>query len=206
MSLYLGLSILLNLNVFSDGSAKIWKENTFDQIYQFQFSDSCDSLIINHDENICAGLFNHTYLRFFDLNSFKNLGKVFIHQNEVNCMGFIFKNQGLILTTLQDNVYVLDVQNWDPLSVLFTEIDKTFMPRNQFFSNINTKHITDNLSLCLFSFSDGTVCVLEVEKIDNRITSKVIDKFCMFEYQIAKSEDADIVELYQNLTKYRVKS
>jgi len=119
-------------------------------------------------------------------------------------MGFIFNNQGLIVTTLQDHVFIIDIQNWDPLSVLYTEIDNSFMPKNQFFSHIDTKHITENRSLCLLSFSDGTSTVLELEKVQGRIQSKVLDKFCMFEYQIAKSEDADIVELYQNLTKYRV--
>lgn len=119
-------------------------------------------------------------------------------------MGFIFNNTGLIITTLQDHVFILDIQNWDPLSILYTEIDNSFMPKNQFFSHIDTKMISETKSLCLLSFSDGTSTVLEVEKIQGRIQSKVIDKFCMFEYQIAKSEDADIVELYQNLTKYRV--
>lgn len=179
-------------------------EDSFDQKYQFQFSDTCNEIIVSTNDDIAAGIFNHTFIRIFDLKNYKNLGRVFIHQNEVNCIGWIFNNQGLLITTLQDHVFVLDIQNWDPLSILYTEIDNSFMPKNQFFSHIDSKNITENRTLCSLSFSDGTCTVIEIEKIHGRITSKVIDKFCMFEYQITKSEDAEIVELYQNLTKYRV--
>ena len=139
-------------------------------------------------------------------NKFKNLGKVNIPENEISCFGMIFNNQGIILSTLQDRIYILDIQNWEVLNILFTEIDTTQfnLPKNQFYKSIDTKSINPNKSLALFSFSDGTIVLLNVEKDNARITSSVIDKFNMFEYHIKKSDDVHIAELYKNLTKIRV--
>ena len=92
------------------------------------------------------------------------------------------------------------------MNILFTEIDTTQfnLPKNQFYKSIDTKSINPNKSLALFSFSDGTIVLLNVEKDNARITSSVIDKFNMFEYHIKKSDDVHIAELYKNLTKIRV--
>lgn len=138
--------------------------------------------------------------------NYKFLGKVNIPENEINCFGMIFNNQGIILSTLQDKMFILDVQNWDKLNILFTEIDtSTFnFPKNQFYKYIDTKNINQNKSLALFSFSDGSIMLLSIEKDNGRITTSVVDKFNMFEYHISKSDDVNIAELYKNLTKIRV--
>jgi hypothetical protein len=139
-------------------------------------------------------------------NKFKNLGKVHIPENEINCFGMIFNNQGIVLSTLQDKMFILDVQNWEVLNILFTEVDtSTFnLPKNQYYKFIDTKNINQNKSLALFSFSDGSIVLLSLEKDNTRINANIVDRFNMFEYHISKSDDVHIAELYKNLTKIRV--
>ena len=136
----------------------------------------------------------------------KSLGIIKIPENDINCVQYIFNDQGYLVSTLQDKLFVLDVQNWEPLSVLFSEIDNDFMPKNQFFKFIDTKNISNEKSLALMAFSDGTCVVLAVEKNQGKVDSAIVDRFNMFEYHIAKSEDMQTAELYQNLTKFRVKN
>lgn len=139
-------------------------------------------------------------------NKLKSLGKVILPENEINGFGLIFNSQGMILTTLQDKLFVFDVQNWEVLNILFTEIDTSSfnLPKNQFYKSIDTKNINSNKTLALFSFSDGTVCLISFEKDNGRITANLVDKFNMFEYHISKSDDTNISELYKNLIKTRV--
>ncbi len=132
------------------------------------------------------------------------MGKIKIPDNDINCVQYIFKDQGFLVSSIQDRLFVLDVQNWDPLSVFFSEIDNDFMPKNQFFKYIDSKNISNTKSLALMSFSDGTCTVISIEKSLGKVDSSIVDKFNMFEYHISKSEDIQTAELYQNLTKFRV--
>ena len=159
--------------------------------------------MINHSDNVCTVIYDN-YMRIYDMNSLRSLGKIKIPDNDINYYGFIFNYQGMIVSTLQDRVFIFDVQNWDPLSLLYTEISNSFMPKNQFFKSIDTKSLNMNKSLVVISFSDGTTSVVSLEKNKGKIETEVIDKFNMFEYHISKSDDMHIAEMYQNLTKFRV--
>jgi hypothetical protein len=147
-------------------------------------------------------------LRLFNMkdNKFKSIGKVNLPENEINCFGLIFNSQGIVLTTLQDRLFVFDVQNWEVLNILFTEIETSLfnLPKNQFYKSIDTKNINPNKTLVLFTFSDGTVALLSFEKDNGKITANLIDKFNMFEYHISKSDDTNISDLYKSLIKIRV--
>lgn len=156
-------------------------------------------------ENCCVSLFNASHLRVFNLKDFKSVGKINIPENDINCFNFIFNYQALVVTTIQDNVFILDIQNWNPLSILFTKIDNSIFPKNQISKHIDSKMVDFNKSIVSLSFSDGTVCTLEIYKSEGKISNKLIDKFNMFEYHISKSDDIQIAQLYQNLTNYRVK-
>jgi WD40 repeat protein len=187
-----------------DGIVRCWTQDTFDQKFQFMKLDSkCESAMINHSDNVCTVIYDN-YMRIYDMNSLRSLGKIKIPDNDINYYGFIFNYQGMIVSTLQDRVFIFDVQNWDPLSLLYTEISNSFMPKNQFFKSIDTKSLNMNKSLVVISFSDGTTSVVSLEKNKGKIETEVIDKFNMFEYHISKSDDMHIAEMYQNLTKFRV--
>lgn len=192
-----------------DGTIRIWTQDTFDQKTQVLYlNEKCQNAVMNPNDNVLISNYNKVFLRLFSLNDskFKPLGKVHIPENEINCFGLIFNNQGVVLSTLQDRMFVLDVQNWEILNILFTEIDtSTFnLPKNQFYKFIDTKNVNQSKSLALFSFSDGTIALLSFEKDNLRINVNVVDRFNMFEYHISKSDDVQIAELYKNLTKIRV--
>jgi hypothetical protein len=138
------------------------------------------------------------------LASLKSLGKIKIPEYDINFAQYIFEDQGLLVSTSQDKVFVLDIQNWEPLGVMYSQLENDFMPKNQFFKNIDTKNIDSKSSLAVMSFSDGSCCVISIEKNQGKIDSAIVDKFNMFEYHISKSEDMLSAELYQNLTKFRV--
>ena len=103
----------------------------------------------------------------------------------------------------QDKVFVLDFQNWDPLSVLYTETNSSFIPKNQQFKSLDSLNVNKTFSFCSMSFSNGTIILLGLSKKLDKIDTEIIDKFNLFEYQISKSEDLTTAELFKNLTKYR---
>jgi len=189
-----------------DGTVRAWTQDSFDQKFQFwKKNEICNSIILSNTEERGTILYNNNYLRVYNLATLKSLGKIKIPENDINCVQYIFNNQGFLVSTLQDRLFVLDVQNWEPMSLLFSEINNDFMPKNQFFKNIDTKSVSNNKSLALMAFSDGTCVVLSVEKNQGKVDSAIVDKFNIFEYHIAKSEDMQTAEMYHNLTKFRVK-
>jgi WD40 repeat protein len=194
------------LSTGDDGTLRCWTQNSFDQKFQFTkvLDSKCDMVLLNPMENLSVALYDNSYLRVFNMKSLKSIGKLKIPDHDINNISFIFNYQGLILTTLQDKVYVLDVQNWEPLNVLYTEVENNFMPKNQFFKSVDTKNFSGGKSLAVMSFSDGTSVVLKIYKEKGKVETIIIDKFNMFEYHISKSDDVHIAEMYQNLTKYRV--
>jgi len=194
------------LSCGDDGTVRAWTQDTFDQKFQFwKKNERCNSVILSNTESRGTILFNNNYLRVYNLETLKSLGKIKIPDNNINCVQYIFNNQGFIVSTLEDRLFIFDIQNWEPLSVLFSEIENDFMPKNQFFKYIDSKNIDNNKSLALMSFSDGTCTVISVEKNLGKIESTIVDRFNMFEYHISKSEDVQTAELYQNLTKFRVR-
>lgn len=146
-----------------------------------------------------------TCLRVYNLEKLKLLGKITLPENGIYINNFklIFNGKGLICTTYQDKVFVLDFQNWDPLSVLYTETNSSFIPKNQQFKSLDSLNVNKTFSFCSMSFSNGTIILLGLSKKLDKIDTEIIDKFNLFEYQISKSEDLTTAELFKNLTKYR---
>jgi hypothetical protein len=138
------------------------------------------------------------------MSSLKSVGKLKIPENDISLFNFIFNYQGLVVTTLQDKIFIFDVQNWDPLNVLYTEISSSFIPKNQFFKSLDSKNITGSRALTVMAFGDGTTIVLSLSKSQGKIEANLIDRFNMFEYHILKSEDNSISDMYQNLSKFKV--
>ena len=146
-----------------------------------------------------------TFLRIYNMSKLKTLGKITIPENGVYISNFklIFNGSGILVTTYQDKVYVLDFQNWDPISVLYTECNNNYIPKNQQFKDIACLDINSHSSLCSMTFSNGTIILSNITKNQSKINMEIVDKFNLFEYHISKSEDLTTAELFKNLTKYR---
>ena len=189
-----------------DGTVRCWTQDTFDQKFQFmKVGDSrCDAAMINPSDNMCAAIYDSSYLRIYNMSSLKSVGKLKIPENDISLFNFIFNYQGLVVTTLQDKICIFDVQNWDPLNVLYTEINSSFIPKNQFFKSLDSKNITGSRALTAMAFGDGTTIVFSLSKSQGKIEANLIDRFNMFEYHILKSEDNSISDMYQNLSKFKV--
>ena len=195
------------LTTGDDGSIRCWTQDTYDMKYQLMKLNKnvkCDSVGINPADQMISAIYDNSYIRVYNMTSLKSVGKIKLPDNDICCYAFIFNYQGMIVTTLQDKIFVLDIQNWDPLNLLYTEIDNSFMPKNQFFKSIDTKNINLHKSIAVMTFSDGSCCVISIEKMRGQIETSIVDKFNMFEYHITKSDDVHVAEMYQNLTKYRV--
>ena len=192
------------LSCGDDGTLRAWTTDSFDQKFQFyKINEICESLLFNKADNLVVVVYENN-MRVYNLTTLKTLGLINIPQNDINFACYIFNNQGMFVSTVQDKLFVLDVQNWDPLCILYTEIDNKFIPPNQISKFIDSKNLSINKTLVSMSFSDGTVCVINLEKIDGKIESSVLDKFNMFEYHISKSDDPHTAELFKNLTRFRV--
>jgi hypothetical protein len=186
-----------------DGTVRAWTPDSFDQKFQFmKINEKCENVYFNKNDNVAVALYESS-VRVFNLSTLKSLGQIKIPENDINIASYIFNNQGLFVSTTQDKLFVLFIQNWDPISVLFTEIDNSFIPVNQMSKYIDSKNLSIAKSLVTMSFSDGTVIVISVEKLDGKVDIAIIDRFNMFEYHISKSDDVITAELFKNLTKFR---
>lgn len=163
------------------------------------------SNILNTSQNQFNPQGIQTFLRVYNMGKLKSLGKITLPESRIfiNNFKLIFNGNGVIVTTYQDKVFVLDIQNWDPLSVLYTETNSNYMPKNQQFKNIDSFDVNSHHTICSMSFSNGTIVVINVIKVQTKIETEIIDKFNLFEYHINKSEDLSTAELFKNLTKYR---
>lgn len=192
-----------------DGTVRCWTADTFDSKFQFiKINEKCTSSKLNPVDNILVNLYNNSYIRVYNMNTLKSVGKIKIPENDINFFGFIFNYKGMIISTEQDKFFIVDIQNSEPLSVLYTEIKLTYensiVPRNAFVKSIDTKNINQNKTYVTLSFSDGNVIVLSIEKIRGKIETAIVDRFNMLEYHNIKSEDVYIAELYQNMARVKV--
>ena len=116
----------------------------------------------------------------------------------------IFDNDAILLITVEKNIYLVNINNLEPLSILFTELtlnNNTILPKNQLCKSLNCKSISKEKGYATFSFTDGTV-VTFLEKIKNQINFILLDKFNMIEIYMQNNEDINVKEIYQNLTNY----
>ena len=100
-------------------------------------------------------------------------------------------------------MYFIDIQNWDPLSVLYTKLAISSIPKNQYCKSLQCKSLSAEKAYVVTSYSDGTVITFSVEKINNRIEIHTIDKFNMIEMHMLKTDDNNVKEMYGNLSKFK---
>ena len=198
-----------NEDVFScgkDGSVRCWTVDSFDQKYQLlKLDQQPDSCVINQKENILLIHYESSYLRLYNLSTLKSLGVIRLPDADISHFALLFNNQAILLTTHQEKMFLIDVQNWEPLSLLHSELFPTpsSIPKNQYCKSLECKNITTEKAYAIATFSDGTVSTFLIEKINSKVEITTIDTFNMIEIHMSKTDDSNIKEMYSNLGKYR---
>ena len=140
------------------------------------------------------------------MTSLKSLGKISIPDEQILYYDLIFNNDAILIITVEKNIYLININNWEPLSVLFTELalrNNTILPKNQLCKSLNCKSISNEKGYATLSFADGTITTFYLEKNKNQVNFTLLDKFNMIEIYMQNHEDQNIKEMYQNLTNYR---
>jgi WD40 repeat protein len=180
--------------------------DSFDQKFQLlKLGQNPDAGKLNPKENILISHYDSSYLRLFNISTLKSLGIIKIPNEDISKFDLLFNYQGILLTTHQEKIYVIDVQNWEPLSVLYTELSEkpSSIPKNQYCKSLQCKSLSAEKAYVVTSYSDGTVITFSVEKINNRIEIHTIDKFNMIEMHMLKTDDNNVKEMYGNLSKFK---
>ena len=199
-----------NLNLISsgeDGGIRCWTLDSFDQRFLLQkIGRNPNKILLNPKENILIIQFENEYLSLYNMTSLKSLGKITIPDEQILYYDLIFNNNAILLITVEKNIYLIDINNWEPLSVLFTELNlrnNSILPKNQLCKSLNCKSISNEKGYATFSFADGTIVTFYLEKNKNQIIFTLLDKFNMIEIYMQNNEDVNIKEMYENLANYR---
>jgi hypothetical protein len=199
-----------NLNLISsgeDGGIRCWTLDSFDQRFLLQkIGKTPRKILLNPKENILIIQYENEYLSLYNMTSLKSLGKINIPDEQILYYDLIFNNDAILIITVEKNIYLININNWEPLSVLFTELtlrNNTILPKNQLCKSLNCKSISNEKGYATFSFSDGTIVTFYLEKIKNQVNFTLLDKFNMIEMHMKDNDDINIKEIYQNLTNYR---
>ena len=199
-----------NQNLISsgeDGGIRCWTLDSFDQRFLLQKVGKIPKkILLNPKENILIIQYENDYLSLYNMTTLKSIGKIIIPDEQILYYDLIFDNDAILLITVEKNIYLVNINNWEPLSILFTELtlsNNTILPKNQLCKSLNCKSISNEKGYATFSFTDGTIVTFYLEKIKNQINFILLDKFNMIEIYMQNNEDMNVKEIYQNLTNYR---
>ena len=199
-----------NQNLISsgeDGGIRCWTLDSFDQRFLLQKIGKIPrKILLNPKENILIIQFENDYLSLYNMTSLKSLGKINIPDEEILYYDLIFNNDAILIITVEKNIYLIKINNWEPLSILFTELalrNNTILPKNQLCKSLQCKSISDEKSYATFSFTDGTVTTFYLEKNKNSVNFILLDKFNMFETYMKNNEDSNLKEMYNNLNNFQ---
>ena len=199
-----------NQNLISsgeDGGIRCWTLDSFDQRFLLQkIGKTPKKIVLNHKENILIILYENEYLSLYNMSSLKSLGKISIPEEKILFYDLLFNNNSLLIITIEKNIYLINIKTWEPLSLLFTEIqlkNNNILPKNQLCKSLQCKSISDEKSYATFSFTDGTVTTFYLEKNKNSVNFILLDKFNMFETYMKNNEDSNLKEMYNNLNNFQ---
>jgi WD40 repeat protein len=140
------------------------------------------------------------------MTTLKSLGKISIPDEQILYYDLIFDNDAILLITVEKNIYLVNINGWEPLSMSFTELalrNNTILPKNQICKSLNCKSISNEKGYTTLSFADGTIVTFYLEKNNNQVNFTLLDKYNMLEVYLQNNEDKNIKEIYNNLTNYR---
>ena len=197
-----------NQNLISsgeDGGIRCWTLDSFDQRFLLQkIGKVPKKILLNPKENILIIQYENDYLSLYNMTTLKSLGKINIPEEQILYYDLIFDNDAILIITVENNIYLVNIQSWEPLNILYTELslrNNTILPKNQLCKSLNCKSISNDKGNATLSFTDGTIVTFYLEKKDNQINFTLLDKFNMMEIYIQNNDDnKDIKEMYNNIT------
>ena len=199
-----------NQNLISsgeDGGIRCWTLDSFDQRFLLQkIGKTPKKILLNPKENILIIQYENDYLSLYNMTSLKSLGKISIPDEQILYYDLIFDNDAILLITVEKNIYLVNINGWEPLNISFTELalrNNTILPKNQLCKSLNCKSVSNDKGYTTLSFSDGTIVTFYLEKNNNQVNFTLLDKYNMLEKYLQNNEDLDIKEIYQNLSNYR---
>ena len=199
-----------NQNLISsgeDGGIRCWTLDSFDQRFLLQkIGKTPKKILLNPKENILIIQYENEYLSLYNMSSLKSLGKILIPEEQILYYDLVFNNSAILIITVDKNIYLINIKTWEPLSVLFTELTlkNNIFPKNQLCKSLKCKSISDEKGYATLSFADGTIITFYLEKIkESQINFILIDKFNMIEKYMQNNEDANVKEIYNNLTNFK---
>ena len=199
-----------NQNLISsgeDGGIRCWTLDSFDQRFLLQkIGKTPKKILLNPKENILIIQYENDYLSLYNMTTLKSLGKISIPDEQILYYDLIFDNDAILLITVEKNIYLVNINGWEPLSMSFTELalrNNTILPKNQLCKSLNCKSISNEKGYTTLSFADGTIVTFYLEKNNNQVNFTLLDKYNMLEVYLQNNEDKNIKEIYNNLTNYR---
>ena len=199
-----------NQNLISsgeDGGIRCWTLDSFDQRFLLQkIGKTPKKILLNPKENILIIQYENDYLSLYNMTTLKSLGKISIPDEQILYYDLIFDNDAILLITVEKNIYLVNINGWEPLSMSFTELalrNNTILPKNQICKSLNCKSISNEKGYTTLSFADGTIVTFYLEKNNNQVNFTLLDKYNMLEVYLQNNEDKNIKEIYNNLTNYR---
>ena len=200
-----------NQNLISsgeDGGIRCWTLDSFDQRFLLQkIGKIPKKILLNPKENILIIQYENYYLSLYNMTTLKSLGKISIPDEQILYYDLIFDNDAILLITVDKNIYLVNINGWEPLSMSFTELalrNNTILPKNQICKSLNCKSVSNEKGYTTLSFADGTIVTFYLEKNNNQVNFTLLDKYNMLEvYLQNNNEDKNIKEIYNNLTNYR---
>jgi WD40 repeat protein len=199
-----------NQNLISsgeDGGIRCWTQDSFDQRFLLEKIGKIPKKIkLNPKENILIIQFDNEYLSLYNMTSLKSLGKINIPDEQILMFDLILDNDAILIITEEKNIYLTFINNWEPLSILFTELtlrNNAILPKNQLCKSLNCKSLSSEKGYITLSFADGTIVTFYLEKEKDKVNFTLLDKFNMIETYMQTNEDIGIKEMYQNITNFR---
>ena len=115
-----------NQNVLTcgnDNTIRQWTMDTLDQKFSlYKIDETPSKLILNNKENILLSLYENSFIRVYNMSNLKSLGLIQIPNEDISQFDLCLNNNGIILTTNHDKIYLIQIQNWQPLSLLYTDL------------------------------------------------------------------------------------
>ena len=209
-----------NINLLScgtDGTIRCYTTDTFDMKFQINSQPDKNTntnsntnittpsihpnkTIINETDSILLSQYNMSYLRIHNLTSLLNLGIIKIKDINITVFDLLFYEQSILISTQQDQLYLIDVKNWDPLSLLYSALYPipSTIPKNQLCKCLCCKDINREKAYAITAYSNGTVITFLIEKIKNKIEVTTIDTFNVIETFLMKNDDVNIKQMFMN--------
>ena len=197
------------LSCGNDGTIQCYTTDSYDQKFQLTTNTAQlqqpNKVLINETDSILITQYDSSYLRLYNFTTLLNLGIIKLKDADIRVFDLLFAEQALLVSTNHEQLFLIDVRNWEPLSLLHSELNPVplTIPTNQFCKSLQCKDITRDKSYAVCAYGDGTVITFLIEKIKNKIEATTLDTFNVIETHLQHNDDTNIREMYEHISKVK---